>query len=91
MSNPYIGKEPLRSVYNVLTGDEGKPEELYISDYWPEYNTPKILLDTELRGNDETDWISQYRMPSLENKIFMIQDDSYSPKSRKHTFKLKEL
>lgn len=70
--NPYVGDEPLRSLYNTVTGNEAKAEELYLDDWWREFTEPKILFDAELRHTAETDWISQYRCPSLGAKDFLI-------------------
>lgn len=91
MSNPYIGEEPLRTVYNSVTKLEAKPEELYLSDYYPEYTQPKVLMETEFFDKSDRDWLSLYEFNSLENKEFFITADSYNPKSGHHAYKLKEM
>jgi hypothetical protein len=60
---PYIGENALRSIYNTVTGNEGKAEELYLTDYYREYCEPQTLVETPLQGL--LPWTSRYTWPEV--------------------------
>ena len=90
-NSPYIGKEALRSVKNVVTGFEGKPEELYLKDYWNEYKDKKLLVETEIYQKPERSWTTCYTFPTLAGKVFHTQSESYNLKSGHITVVCKEI
>lgn len=49
-NNAYIGDDALRSLYNKYTGNSGKAEELYITDYFKEFCNPQTQVETTLQG-----------------------------------------
>jgi hypothetical protein len=62
---PYVGEEALRSLYNTVTHNTGKAEELYLTDYYREYCTPQTLVETTLQGL--LPWTSRYTWPEVGN------------------------
>jgi hypothetical protein len=62
---PYVGEEALRSLYNTVTHNTGKAEELYLTDYYREYCNPQTLVETTLQGL--LPWTSRYTWPEVGN------------------------
>lgn len=90
MNNPYIGKEPLTSVKNVVLNETAKPEEHYLSHYYDEYCSPKLILQTTIRTSVDAAWLKHWSQSTLENKLFMCQGYSYNAKRDTFTMTLKE-
>ena len=91
MNTAWLNNAPLRSVYNVYTQNEGKPEEHYLTNYFREYTAPKVLLETELFEDAEHDFISHYAFSSMEGKEFMVQSITKDVKNASDTLLLKEV
>ena len=90
MNNPYIDKEPLRSVYNKYTQNTAKPEEHYVSDYYDEYCTPQMLINSTVRTSAQNIWTYHWTINSLPGKVFMTQGYSFDVKRDAYTLTLKE-
>ena len=92
-NNPSIVSDSsaLRSVYNTITGDSGKPEEHYLTHYWNEYNKPKILFTTEFKDTPLRSWTSHYKFNQFHDKNFFVQSESYNVKYCKKELTLKEM
>jgi hypothetical protein len=50
-SNTTLGK-----LQNRFTGESGYAEELYINDYYQEYNQPKLIVETSLDYANTSFW-----------------------------------
>ena len=90
MNNPMLGDEPLRSVYNTVTKDEGKPEEHYLTHYFEEYTQPKMTLESTVKENPEHDFLTHYSFSSLEDKEFRVVSESKDVKMCRTLIRMKE-
>lgn len=89
-NNPYVGEEPLREIYNVNTGFSGKPEEQYLTDYWPEYSSPKQILETTIYDSDDLEWTAKMHLPEFVFD-YRIRGDEYDVQKRHHTLTLRQV
>ena len=93
INNPSIAStnEALREIKNMVTGDKGKPEELYLSNYWKEYQQPKILFTTEFKDTPIRSWTSHYKFNQWKDKQFFVQSENYNVKYKRKELTLKEM
>ena len=91
MNTAWLNNAPLRSVYNVYTQNEGKPEEHYLTNYFREYTAPKVLIETELFEDAQHDFISHYAFRNMQGKEFMVQSITKDVKNATDTLLLKEI
>ena len=93
INNPSIAATggAVRQLKNMVTGEVGKAEELYLSNYWKEYNSPKILFDTEFKDTPIRSWTSHYKFNQFKDKQFIVQAESYNVKYCKKQLTLKEI
>jgi hypothetical protein len=89
-NNPYIGEEPLREIYNANTGFIGKPEEQYLSDYWPEYNSPHQIVESTIYDSDELDWTQKVHLPEFVFN-YRVRGDEYDVQKRHHKLTLRQV
>lgn len=91
LNNPIINStgQALRSIYNVYTGNEGKAENHYISNYWSEYNRPKILINSTLKDKDY-DFTTQFKFSQFPDDEFFIQNSVQDLKLCKTEYTLKQ-
>lgn len=91
-TNSPIGPDgkPLRSVWNSFTGDSGKPEEHYISDYWREYSEPKALVDCEVPARKGWDWTTHFRLTGMGGRDFYVRSAGWDVRREKKILTLKE-
>ena len=82
-------RHAVRSIYNSLTGDEGKAEEHYISQYWTEYKDAKLLVNTTLKDKGYN-WLSIFEFNQFPDKKFFVQSYIQDVKLSKTTYTLKE-
>lgn len=84
---------PLENLYNKWEPDNSKKlskaEEHYVNQYYLEYYTPKIKLETTLHSNN-IDWKNIYRSTAL-NKQFMVIADEFDVKYKNKTLTLREI
>lgn len=81
---------PLSSIYNLNTNETAKAEEHYINQYYLDYSTPKILLQTTVH-KDNLGFNDIYRWTTLNNKSFFILNSETDLKYNKATLTLKEI
>ena len=91
INNPWIKNEPLRSVYNTITKNTGKPEEHYLTNAYTEYSTPKMILETEFFTDQEHDWLTHYKFDTLPGREFMIQSITSDVKNVSDKLVLKQI
>lgn len=97
MNNPWVdngngnGNELLRSVYNTVTENQGKPEDHYLTNHYKECSSAKLIVDTEFLRDREYDWLSHYQFDTLPDKEFMVQSITYNVKNSIEELKLKEI
>ena len=85
-----INSENVMSISNAITGNVGKAEELYIDDYYQEYYTPKMIIDTSFRM-DNFGFFKLYRFSYLQNKKFYPIGFEADLKQNTVTIKMKEI
>lgn len=75
--------QQLRTIYNGHTHDNYKPEEHYVSQYYLQYNRPKVILDTEILDEDNhVSYFNNYRYNSL-NRDFIVRSLSRTLRENK--------
>lgn len=80
----------LRSLYEVFTNEQDKPEKLYINQYYNEYSKPRLMVEVELEDRPEYELYDIYYMPILD-KMFYIRSYSFDVKNDKKKYKMKEI
>lgn len=63
---------PISTIYNNVTLDSYKAEQHYVNQYYLDYNTPKILLKTEVWDANDIDYFNIYKYTPL-NRDFYIK------------------
>jgi hypothetical protein len=97
MNNPWVdngngnGNELLRSVYNTVTENTGKPENHYLTNHYKECSSAKLIVDTEFLHDREYDWLSHYQFDTLPDKEFMVQSITYNVKNSIEELTLKQI
>lgn len=80
----------LGNLYNNVTQLQGKAEELYIKDYYEEYNVPKLIVETTLDSNSAGYW-NHYQFSYFQDKEFYVVGTSRNIKNEKTKYKLKQI
>jgi hypothetical protein len=91
MNNPFLGDDYLRSVVNVLNNNVGKPEEHYLNNYYEEYTSPKMTIETTQFQDLGHDWITHYKFSTLTGKEFMVKNITNNVKDCTNTIQMKEI
>jgi hypothetical protein len=91
MNNPFVGDDYLRSVVNVLNNNVGKPEEHYLNNYYEEYTSPKMTIETTQFQDLGHDWITHYKFSTLTGKEFMVKNITNNVKDCTNTIQMKEI
>lgn len=91
MNNPWLENTPLREVVNVISGDVGKPEEHYLTNYYREYSKPRIILESTMFEDREYNWLTHYQFPEFGSREFMVQSITHHLKNATVTLTLKEI
>lgn len=76
-------------LYNRATNLEAKAEELYIKDYYEEYSTPKLIVESTLDSNSTGYW-NHYRFSYFQNKEFYVMGTTVNIKNETTKYKLKQ-
>lgn len=79
---------PLRNIYNNVTDESAKPEEHYINQYYNEFSTPKINMETTLH-NENLTWFDHFHSNPL-NRDFFVMKSTENVKQATSTILLKE-
>ncbi len=61
---------PLLGVRNAVTGDEGKPEQLYVDSYYREYSQSRVTMTHKFCGITPGLY-DHYRHPALPDKVMI--------------------
>lgn len=80
---------PVRSIYNAITGETGKPEEHYVDQYFRIYSTPKVTMETTLHDND-VNFEYQYESTGIDKESYVLAI-SRNLKMNTATVKLKSI
>ena len=80
----------LGNLYNKATLLQGKAEELYIKDYYEEYSTPKLIVESTLDSNSTGYW-NHYRFSYFQDKEFYVVGTTKNLKNEKTKYTLKQL
>ena len=92
LNNPYINKEPLRSVYNTYTHATRKPEEHFVVNQFNEYSNPRVIYETTVDESIAEPYnvmAQHYVVPSL-NSPFFVQGYTWNARKATTTLTLKE-
>ena len=81
---------PITSLYNATTNETAKAEEHYVDQYYNEYSTPKILMETTLHDNANINFRNIFLSGAL-NKTMYVQSINHNLREATATITLKEL
>ena len=84
----------LDSIYNARTAETAKPEEHYINQYYLEYSTPKMILQTTVKDFSTNSNYLYFRdrfFSPVLNKHFYIIGMERNLRLNSNTLKLREL
>lgn len=87
--NRTAGK-PLEKLYNAVTGETARPEEIYVDQMYREYHTPKIMMTTGLRDTDSVDFRNLYIPKSIASNFF-VQSIGRDVRSAKAVLTLRQV
>ncbi|MCM1454836.1 MAG: hypothetical protein NC193_09955 [bacterium] len=79
------------TVYDCNTGNEAKPEQLYVDAYWREYHRPRLLLTQTLRDGSHVSYTTRYTHPALPGRTFYPIGISRDLSAASSTLTLKEV
>lgn len=80
----------LGSIQNKYTNESGYAEELYINDYYQEYNQPKLIVETSLDYTNTSYW-NHYKFSYFKDKVFYVMGMEIDLKKDSVKYKLKEI
>lgn len=80
---------PLDKLYNTHETSLAKAEEFYINQYYLEYCTPRLIMNTNLHGHN-LKWNDTY-FSAILNKNFIKLSEEFDVKSENKTLTLKEI
>lgn len=81
---------PLASLYNATTQETAKAEEHYVDQYYREYSTPKIQMETQLHKASNINLFNTYHSNPL-NKDFFVQSIDMDVRMNNANITLKEI
>lgn len=81
---------PITSLYNKTTNETAKAEEHYVDQYYREYSSPKILMETTLHDNKDINFRNIFLSGAL-NKTMYVQSINHDVREATATITLKEI
>lgn len=81
---------PITSLYNKTTNETAKAEEHYVDQYYREYSSPKILMETTLHDNKDINFRNLFLSGAL-NKTMYVQSINHDVREATATITLKEI
>ena len=81
---------PLAQIYNATTQETAKAEEHYVDQYYREYSSPKILMETQLHKTNNINIFNTYHSNPL-NKNFFVQSMGLDVRKNNANIILKEI
>lgn len=93
INNPSLvdSNQALRSVYNTVLSESGKPEEHYLDHYFKEYSQPRITFDLTIHDAPHRNWTTHFELPTqFPDKEFFIQSENYDVKLCRKRLTVKE-
>lgn len=67
-------KTGLLSIYDRNTGEQAKPEQLYVDSYYREYHKPRVLMEQKIEERSgDVGLFNLYRHPAMPGKTFFVQ------------------
>ncbi len=82
-------KSGLLNVYDCATGEQAKPEQLYVDAYYRELHKPRVEMEQCLQMAAVIPW-AHYRHPAL-GKEFFVQSEDINVADGTSTLTLKEI
>lgn len=79
-----------KNITNTITNETCKAEEMYIKDYYAEYNTPKLIVETTLDTTKTSPW-KKYQFSYFPNKTFYAMGTELNLKYDTTKYKLKQI
>lgn len=86
--NRVTGK-PLEKLYNAVTADLARAEEIYVDQMYQEYRRPKIMMTTGLKDDEKIDFRNLYIPKSIASNFF-VQSISRDVRQCKATLVLRQ-
>lgn len=99
LSTPYSSAEQssLRAIYDKNTGNNDKPEKLYVDSYYQEYSKPRIQMTVKVQDKviprvaPAVSLFHQYQHPAMQGKKFYVIGVSRNVIEGSAELKLKEV
>lgn len=93
LNNPILKSSglPLRSVYNTITQEAGKPEEHYINNYYLASSAPKVLIETTAWEKEYDNLYTHFQFNQFIDKDFYIAGFEMDLKKDKIKYNLREI
>jgi hypothetical protein len=85
-----VSGKPLEKIYNAVTAETARPEEIYVDQMYREYRRPKIMLKTGIKDTDSVDFRNLYLPKSISSNFF-VQSISRDVRSSKATLVLRQV
>lgn len=64
---------PLTTIYNATTNETAKAEEHYINQYYNEYSSPKIVMETGFHNSNNVNFLNTYHSNALGKNFHIMQ------------------
>ena len=78
------------NIVNNITNETNKPEKFYVDDYYNEYHTPRIIVDTALHNSKDINYFNKYNINYLNKKLYVLAMTN-DVKNNNINLKLKEV
>ena len=93
LSTPYevSTEEVFTEVYNSVTGESAKPEQMYVDAYYNEYHEPKIEMEINLLDDGTLSPFTLFTHPALSDRTFYVVGMGWSLDDGSATLNLKEI
>ena len=78
------------NIVNNITNETNKPEKFYVDDYYNEYHTPRIIVDTMLHNSKDINYFNKYNINYLNKKLYVLAMTN-DVKNNNINLKLKEV
>lgn len=85
------GGTMVSKMYSAIETGADVPEKLYVTQYYNEYHTGKLLLQGTYHVNEKEEWRNIFNLPTIDNKKFYIQKISHSLKYNSADVTFKEV
>lgn len=85
-----VTEEAVISIHDAVSGEDVKPEILYVDSTWREWRSQRVLLETAIEGIDPDRVNSLFTYPALPEKKFYVVCESFNGDEGTTIYTLKE-